>query len=68
MTPLQRQKLREAEQNFSFYDDSPRPDPFPERHPILKSLAERESEREEDRCPDCGQTPEEGACFYCKAD
>ena len=25
-------------------------------------------ETELDRCPDCGQTPEEGACFYCKMD
>lgn len=23
---------------------------------------------EDERCPDCGQTPEEGACFYCKQD
>lgn len=24
--------------------------------------------KEEERCPDCGQTSEEGACYFCKQD
>lgn len=25
-------------------------------------------QNEPERCPDCGCTPDEGACFYCKLD
>lgn len=34
-------------------------------HFDLPSVSDDE---ETERCPDCGQTPEEGACIYCKMD
>jgi hypothetical protein len=29
---------------------------------------EEDDEDEIERCRDCGQTPDEGVCFYCKMD
>jgi hypothetical protein len=31
-------------------------------------LEEPDNNETTERCPDCGRTPDEGACFYCKAD